>query len=208
MKYIKRSIKFLLLKFGYSIVPTKRLYFGAILRHLRINLVLDVGANEGQFARSIRYEGYKGRIVSFEPTSAAYSELKRNSEFDSGWIVYPQCAVGDATTPVKIHVSGNNALSSSVLEANDNLLQIAPSTETVRVETVNQITLNSIWTDLTDGSERILIKLDVQGYEKNVLEGIGEKIKCIVAIKIELSCDHLYQNDKLFDFYFNYTGSH
>jgi FkbM family methyltransferase len=42
-----------------------------------INLVLDVGANVGQFGLSLRNRGYAGQIMSFEPVSDAFNELKK-----------------------------------------------------------------------------------------------------------------------------------
>jgi len=45
------------------------------LRQFQIDLIVDVGANEGQFASEIRYFGYSGRVVSFEPLSNAYIKL-------------------------------------------------------------------------------------------------------------------------------------
>ena len=50
----------------------------ASLRKFDIDLVLDVGANKGQFASEIRQCGYAGRIVSFEPLSQAHGELLRS----------------------------------------------------------------------------------------------------------------------------------
>lgn len=44
-----------------------------MLGRLAVDLVLDVGANEGQFAKSLRADmRYAGPIVSFEPAGPAY----------------------------------------------------------------------------------------------------------------------------------------
>jgi hypothetical protein len=65
---------------------------GYSLRQFKIDLVLDVGANMGQFASEIRHCGYAGRIVSFEPLSQAHGQLLQSSAGDSLWEAYPRCA--------------------------------------------------------------------------------------------------------------------
>ena len=42
-----------------------------------INLVLDVGANIGEFVQKIRRLGYRGLVVSFEPNPEAFAQLTR-----------------------------------------------------------------------------------------------------------------------------------
>jgi hypothetical protein len=59
--------------------------------------VLDVGSNVGQFGVNLRNAGYRGRIISFEPTSAAHARLKQNAAHDANWTVAPRCAVGAKT---------------------------------------------------------------------------------------------------------------
>ena len=50
-----------------------------LLASERIDLLLDVGANEGQYALRMRRAGFQGRIVSFEPLSDAFAALERRA---------------------------------------------------------------------------------------------------------------------------------
>ena len=84
------------------------------LRHSHIDLVIDIGANEGQFAKELRAGGYSGRIVSFEPLSAAHRRLLQESNRDSAWHVHPRCALGDRLGEIELNISGNS-VSSSIL---------------------------------------------------------------------------------------------
>jgi len=58
--------------FYYHIVKTLEFY--------DIDLVVDIGANEGQFVKKIIKYGYTKRIVSFEPMKSAFIELEKNSK--------------------------------------------------------------------------------------------------------------------------------
>src|SRR6476659_2537452 len=53
-----------------------------------IDLVLDVGANVGQFATSLREKGYAGQIESFEPVSSVFQALADTARNDPRWNVH------------------------------------------------------------------------------------------------------------------------
>lgn len=64
------------------------------MRHFGIDLVLDVGANRGQFAQELRANGFREHIVSFEPLSAAHTELVAAAAKDPAWRVHERVALG------------------------------------------------------------------------------------------------------------------
>lgn len=60
-----------------------------LLTLLKVNCVLDVGANQGQFATELRRIGYHGRLVSFEPVSSVYAILQKAFSGDTQWRGFP-----------------------------------------------------------------------------------------------------------------------
>lgn len=76
-----------------------------------INLVLDVGANVGQFGLSLRNRGYAGQIMSFEPVSDAFNELKKVASGDDLWGM-SNLALAAARASMEINVSENSQFSS------------------------------------------------------------------------------------------------
>src|SRR5262245_4945741 len=59
-----------------------------------VDLVLDIGANTGQWASELRRAGYRGDIISFEPLSSAHEQLEKNAHNDPRWTVAPRVALG------------------------------------------------------------------------------------------------------------------
>ena len=166
-----------------------------MLDHYDVNCVVDVGANDGGFASSIRAVGYTGRIISFEPLPKPFAALRQRAAADDNWDVY-QYAIGATKGSVTINVSGNAGLSSSALPMLDTHLNAEPNSRYIDSETVNQDRLDSLIPELgVSADHRTFIKIDVQGYEGAVLDGASDLLTGtgIVGLQLELSLTPLYE---------------
>ena len=164
------------------------------LQRLDIGLVLDVGANTGYYAQQLRLAGFGGRIVSFEPLTDAFEGLERAARRDPLWETI-RLALGAHDGECVIHIAGNS-LSSSLLPMGARHLVGAPESREVAVDTVPLARLDSVRSEIVRG-ERTYLKLDVQGYELEVLHGAGETLPAVEAIECELSLVELYDGQPL-----------
>ena len=162
-----------------------------------IDVVFDVGANTGQFAERLRDAGFPGRIVSFEPSTAAHLTLSKNARRDAKWTIVPPMALGDHDGTIILNLAGNSA-SSSVLPMLPWHATAAPESRYVGSETVNLRTLDSVSTGFATKDERVFLKLDVQGFEYKVLQGAEQFLNRVAGIQIELSLVPLYDGEHLF----------
>lgn len=168
-----------------------------LLDKYKIDLILDVGASDGGFANQIRSIGYRGRIISFEPISTTFSKLLKKSRKDDSWTAL-NFALGNKEEEKIINISQNKD-SSSFLKMNDNHLHANPNSIYTGSEKVIVKKLDSIFNKIKGTSESVFIKLDVQGYEKEVLDGGRDSLKSIKGIQIEMSFEELYEGSFLFD---------
>jgi FkbM family methyltransferase len=182
----------------YTIHTSASLQLDRLLRHCGIDLVLDVGANTGQYAAELRAHGYTGRIVSFEPLAAAHEALKLAARGVPGWTVAPRMAIGDADGEIDIHIAGNS-VSSSILDMLPAHERAAPGSAYVASETVPLKRLDAIAGEFLNGARRVLLKIDTQGYEDRVLTGAAGLLDRVTAIQTELSLVPLYGGQLLFD---------
>ena len=168
----------------------------ALLNNLKINKVLDIGANVGQYAYDIRELGYIGEIISFEPIKAIFQTLEKNSNKDSHW-ESENFALGDFDGETEINIAGNLS-SSSLLEMLPSHLKSAPQSKYVGKETIAVKKLDSIFKNYFTKKDNIYIKIDAQGYEKSVLDGAEKALENISVLQIELSLIPLYLNAPIY----------
>jgi FkbM family methyltransferase len=177
-----------------------------LLRSEEIDLVLDVGANAGQFAQRLRGAGYGGRIVSFEPLSEVFGELSRHAAGDATWEAR-RLALSDEDGEAEIHVAGNS-WSSSLLEMGARHLQSAPESAYVGTETVRTARLDSVWEEVARGAAYPFLKLDVQGFEMHVLRGAERSLGRLRGLQAELPLASLYEGDRPWREVVDHLGEH
>ena len=165
------------------------------LHQHEIDTVIDIGANTGQFAVALRKAGFAGRIHSVEPLSDAFAGLRSKADRDPAWTV-ERAAVSDASGTITINVSGNS-VSSSVLPMLDRHSIAAPASRYVSAEQVPATTVDQIVADQGMRPASTLLKIDVQGYEKAVLDGAGKTLDSFGAVRTEMSLVALYDGQAL-----------
>lgn len=163
-----------------------------LLQQHGVTLMLDVGANTGQYALKLREHGYKGRIVSYEPQSAAHAALTRAAAGDPSWDVAPRAAVGATSGEITINLSAESDMS-SVLPMTVETRGLFTSTRSIGTERAPVVTLADEIARRSNAADRIFVKSDTQGFEAQVLDGIGGAIENVVWLQLELSLHPIYQ---------------
>jgi FkbM family methyltransferase len=165
----------------------------ALMRSRGINLVFDVGANTGQFGGFLRSLGYRGRIVSFEPVSQAFSSLQKTTAGDPTWSAH-NLALGAADEVATINISANSE-ASSFLRFTEETLRIDPSLKYIGSQQVTVRRLDSLLATLARPEEAIYLKIDAQGYEAKILQGASRVIARFALIQLEVSFFKVYQEE-------------
>lgn len=166
-----------------------------LMQQYDIDLVFDVGANEGQYARRLMKHGYAGRIVSFEPLPDAYQKLSSNCLAFANWQAEPY-ALGSNDIRATLHVAGNSQ-SSSLQSMHDNHVAAAPQSAYVGQCEVAVRKLDTVFEQFYRPGDRCGLKIDVQGHEHQVLEGAADSLKAIQVVELELSMVTLYDDQIL-----------
>lgn len=165
--------------------------FANYLRRYQIDVLLDVGANNGQYGRYLIGSGFQGRIVSFEPLPVALEKLRMNRWGFGSWKVEP-IALGDKNGTATLNVSANTQSSSlqPILPAH---VAAAPSSKYVSTCEIQVRRLEDIFDNYCQPGERCCMKLDVQGHEHQVLAGAAGCLDRITMVQMELSIEPLYE---------------
>jgi len=166
-----------------------------LLLNLEIDTVLDIGANEGQFATKLRKIGYKGKIISFEPLNKVFDILKKNSDNDKEWQTM-NIAIGDQDGETIINES-NYSLSSSILPMSKLHLEAKENSNYIGKQKVPIKKIDTIIDSENLINNNLFLKTDTQGFEYQVISGSIKNLKNIRAVLCELTLVELYKGQKL-----------
>ncbi|CAN5730473.1 FkbM family methyltransferase [soil metagenome] len=162
-------------------------FLSDLLAQLKIDCVLDVGANRGQFAAELRGIGFTGRIISFEPIASEFQAMREHFQGDQAWSGH-QMALGSTEQMMSITVPKLTVMSS--------LLESDYAGKDARKEQVAVRRLDQLLPSLLPDFEhqRLFLKMDTQGFDLEVFKGAAGCLHRVQGIQSELSVQPLYKN--------------
>jgi FkbM family methyltransferase len=188
---------------GWIGIPEWRLPQLPLEQHLkrvfaayRIDCVLDVGANLGQFRDTLRDGvGYAGPILSFEPVREYIEILQKRAAADRLWRILPYALGSEAATKT-ITLFSAPGLPSLLPTDVGAMHELLPNVRVTGDEQVVVRRLDEAFREATAGMPcaRVFLKLDTQGYDLEVIKGAAETLHAVSAIQTELSMLHIYES--------------
>ena len=177
-----------------------------LLSKYEIDILFDVGANNGQYGRQILSMGWKNPIISFEPLSSACKKLYSNSRPYPNW-QFENLALGATDGEATINISSNSQ-SSSIRDILPLHVEAAQHSRCVGAEKIKVARLDSIIDRYCTPDDRCFLKMDVQGFEKNVLDGAMKSLDRIIGIQAEMAVTPLYEGETLFPDMVQFLNDH
>jgi FkbM family methyltransferase len=165
-----------------------------VVRRYRVDCVLDVGANRGQYVRLLRRAGYRGRVLSFEPVPEIFAELAAAAADDDQWDVH-QVALGREDGELEMHVVPGTLSSllppSAFGSARYQRFASATSMQ-VPVRRLDEFLPEALGTDLA--SARLMLKLDTQGFDLEAFAGADAVLDRVVVLQSEVALLTIYEH--------------
>lgn len=138
------------------------------------NIIIEIGANIGYYAFiESRLVGQEGKIYAIEPSPSNFAKLVKNIKLNNYKnIECFQIGIGDRKTKAKMYVSTHSNLNSLFYQKNRPIL---------RTIKINILSLDEF---LKDKSNPDFIRMDVEGYEYFILQGMKNTLKSKHPMKI------------------------
>lgn len=210
-KFLHKVLNFFAAFISQELRSKKQSYHfsrGIIINKADINLIFDVGANSGQYATLLRKVGYCGDIISIEPLLSAFKKMENIFKDDSNWTGYNFAAGNDIGT-LEINVS-EDSVCSSLLLPSEKFLSAIPTARIIETQSVDVLPIDTLCEDLNIDltQKNILLKIDVQGFENQVLQGAQKLLENVKIVEIELSLQEGYSEAFMVDDAINFFKKH
>lgn len=199
--HLKNAFRTALNRLGFDVIhfrqSPKRTLLGLV--DVDIGTIIDVGANEGQFARMISTSFPQAKLYCFEPLSEPFRQLYAWAQTQNGRVKCSQIALGEQEGEIEINHHEHHTPSSSFLRATETCHELYPQTKAKNLTRVKVSTLDTALGDVLDKNPlKILLKLDVQGFEDRVLRGGRRLLHQCLAVVLEVCIADLYEGQANF----------
>jgi FkbM family methyltransferase len=195
-----RIIKELISKTGYELINKNKLTSVNLLglKDLGIKTIIDVGANNGQFLNEYIKHFPDATYYCFEPLSEEFKELEKLAKKIGNKIIAVNRALGKEEGKIILHQHKHSS-SSSILDTTDKCNELFPQTIDQKDIEVSITTLDNYFRDILDKNfKNIFLKIDVQGFELEVLKGAQATLNMVSACLLEINFTNLYRNQVRF----------
>lgn len=163
-----------------------------MLERIRPGVVIDAGANKGQFALASLAAG-ASKVISFEPLTSEADLFTRNLGTDSR-VTLHRFALAEAAGEATFHIA-DRPDSSSLLPIGTGQTKAfgvsEASTITVQLRRLDEV----LQSEPLDG--KVLLKIDVQGAESRVIAGASGLFDRIRFVYVEVAFVELYSGQPL-----------
>jgi FkbM family methyltransferase len=167
----------------------------SIIKGFRTDLVIDVGANKGQFGQQLRRLGYTGTIWSFEPMTSHHQSLSVLCNSLPPWKLFKH-ACGEVFSRRTLSVTKDDSCSSFLTANEFGKRELGHFLNETRVESdVDVFPLDMVLENnpIKDFSS-ILLKTDTQGFDDKVLAGAELLLEKVSVVLCETAFRPIYEN--------------
>jgi FkbM family methyltransferase len=165
-----------------------------LLPQLGVSCVLDVGGHHGEYGLMLREVGYRGHIVSFEPTPSSFALLSEKCAADPKWSAH-NFALGSEEGTLPINVTAAQDFVSFLQPDPERNPDFAAALAVTEVREVPVKRLRDVLDQVVAHVPRpvLFLKSDTQGFDFQVLDGLGPRIGELRGVQVELALQPLYQ---------------
>ena len=161
-----------------------------------LKLVVDVGAHIGKWSTGLALLCNVEKIIAYEPVPESFKRLQENAK-DFPQMICVNSAVGSTVGQILMNAEeGRNSPLSSVLELREKMRSIH-KVEAAQPRQIS-VPITTLDHDLADYEEISLLKIDVQGYDSEVLAGAGSVLQRTKILLIEVLFVPYYHGDTEF----------
>lgn len=157
---------------------------------LKIAHVVDIGANHGALYRRLRAGNYQGHYTAVEPHPICANELRAMLKQDPKTAVFEVAVSNSSGTAILNADPQADVLSSLNLPSQDmnKGIDLKPSFP------VDVVTTDDLLDKCSpDPDTRFMLKIDTQGHDYSVLQGLHKSWERVHVIMAELSAIPLYE---------------